>query len=176
METKTLYKKFNFNYDADELLKLFDSSKKVINNVWIQVADDITTDWNILPFFRKFYFIKSHQACMSLGSVLKPSSPYVNPGNNGLIFFPLKGSLGCSFYSYQPPIVNGRPHLPPGNKLDNEIKPLKSEVITIDGPTAINGLIPHSYELTGPFMFFVLKIPPDVDWNVVIEHIDNLKE
>jgi hypothetical protein len=154
----------------------FQESKKVINNVWLQVSDDITTDWNILPFLRKFDFIKSHKASLALASVLSPSNPYVNPGNNGLIFFPLKGSMECSFYSFQPPIVDGRPHLPPGNSLKNEIKPLKTDVITLDRPTAINGLIPHSYELTGPFTFFVLKIPSDVKWDDVVDHIDNLKE
>jgi hypothetical protein len=177
METKTLYKHFEFDYEVDELLKLFDDSKKVISNLWLQVTDDITTDWNVLPFFGKFDFIRSHPGNMALASVLSSTTnPYVNPGNNGLIFFPLKGSLECSFYSYQPPLVDGRPHLPPRNSLREVIKPLKSNVITIDKPTAINGLIPHSYELTGQFKFFVLKIPLDVEWNVLVDHIDKLKE
>jgi hypothetical protein len=177
METKTLYKKFDFDYDANELLKLFDDSAKVISNLWLQVTDDITSDWNVLPFFSKFDFIRSHTGNMALASVLASTThPYVNPGNNGLIFFPLTGSLECSFYSYQPPLVDGRPHLPPRNSLGDIIRPLKSNVVIIDKPTAINGLIPHSYELNGPFKCFVLKIPLNINWNLLVEHIDTFKE
>lgn len=177
METKTLYKSFNFDYNTDELLKLFDDSTKVISNLWLEVTDDVTSDWNVLPFFSKFDFIRSHTGNMALASVLSSSTnPYVNPGNNGLIFFPLAGSLECSFYSYQPPLVDGRPHLPPRNSLKKVIEPTKCDVVTIDKPTAINGLIPHSYELSGPFKCFILKIPLNINWNLLVEHIDTFKE
>ena len=177
METKTLYKSFNFEYDTDELLKLFDDSTKAISNLWLEVTDDVTSDWNVLPFFGKFDFIRNHKGNMALASVLTSSTnPYVNPGNNGLIFFPLVGSLECSFYSYQPPLVDGRPHLPPRNELRNVVKPTKCDVVIIDKPTAINGLIPHSYELSGLFKCFILKIPLNIDWNYLVDHIDTFKE
>lgn len=177
METKTLYKSFNFDYNTDELLKLFDDSTKAISNLWLEVTDDVTSDWNVLPFFGKFDCIRNHKGNMALASVLaSTTNPYVNPGNNGLIFFPLVGSLECSFYSYQPPLVDGRPHLPPRNELKNVIKPTKCNVVTIDKPTAINGLIPHSYELSGLFKCFILKIPLNINWNYLVDHIDTFKE
>jgi len=78
-----------------------------------------------------------------LAELVVETGLHTNPGNNGLIVFPVSGLIQFDFLECK---------------------------IDITEPTIINGKTIHNYlPLVTPSIFFAIKIPMDVSWEQVIE-------
>lgn len=174
-----MYKILDVDYDRECLLEIFYKSKKNLNGIMYEVIDHIDTEFSVVKLFEEFNFIKFTQKNLFLGEIIKESPPYINPGNNGQIMFPLLGELEVTFYSYPGEMVEGRPVLLPNRKnqeLTNKILSTKTETILVNKPTVINGLVTHSYKpSSNRAVIAALKLPLDYSWNEIIEFIEDKK-
>lgn len=170
-----MYKILDINYDKDQLLELFRTSEKDISKKnFVESAGDLINNTEIARLLELYPFISVAPSSIGLVRLMKDVRPYINEGNNGMIIFPIYGKLDFRFYSYEAPVVNGRPSLSPekdavSDELKTQIETMLSDTIIIDKPTIINGLIPHSYHIhnnQNP-LFLVFKIPLDVSWEAV---------
>jgi len=172
-----MYKLLDIDYDKDQLLELFRLSKKDISKKnFVEATGDLINNPEVSRLLELFPFITPVSLAVGLAQLRIDVRPYINDGNNGLIIFPVYGNLDFKFYSYQAPIVNGRPSLSPARNavplellLDIEENQVLESFI-VDKPVAINGLVPHSYHVTNNRnpVFLVFKIPLDVTWDTVI--------
>jgi len=164
-----MYEFLDVDYDSDILLDLFHKSNKNLKGIMYEVTDPIDFEFSIIKLFELFNFIKFNRKNIFLGEIVKESPPYINPGNNGQIIFPLFGELELSFYSYSGELINGRPTLPPNWKnkeLVDTVLSTKTDTVVINKPIIINGLIAHSYKpLNGRSIIAALKLPLDYSWD-----------
>lgn len=166
----------NVEYDIDALSAMYDTPMLSRTGPFVSVNEDITVSEAVSELFDKFNLPLNNSNC-SLTTIHKSVEIHTNPGNNGLIIFPVLGELQVEFYSAAPPIVNGLTMLSPNLK-DRprmtaeevaEIKNSKIASIIVNSPIAINGRRIYSYapaNATIPLVF-VLKIPFDVDWKQI---------
>ncbi len=163
-----MYKFLNCQYDKESLSNLFSSASKARIKSMYQVTDEIYNHPSIVALFEQCPFISHNHFNVELGIIDRYVPPYISPGNNGLVLFPISGTLKLNFYSYPGTRETLGPFIPKTTKLLNEIESTLIETVLIDKPVAFNGLIPHSYGPVGvQVLVAVLKIPLDVDWNNV---------
>lgn len=167
-----MYKIIDCDYNKSELLKLFILSNKANVKSLYEVVDDIKDNEYVVDLFRQFKIIPHNKFNIALGEFQRQVLPYISPGNNGLIIFPLSGSIEFNFYSYGEDFK--REQLSPYRVNDPEEistirKTLKETLIIEQKPVAINGLITHDYRpLVGPAVAMILKIPLSVDWQDIL--------
>ena len=169
-----MYKEFNFDYDPSVFLKIFnENAKDESASPFAKTLFPIHQDPYLELFYQQFNFIPTDRRSLEIMEVKKRVGPYVSPGNNGTIIFPLSGALEYNFYSYVPTTVeNGRPILKPGTADLRTVEPTLTETIKVTRPIAINGLKTHMYRpVESPTIIFVLKIPLNVSWEQVSQGI-----
>jgi hypothetical protein len=164
-----MYRILKCQYDRDSLIELFNTSDKYeiksLNRVTASIIEHPAVD----RLFKLFDFIDYNTHNVELGEVRTYVPPYISPGNNGLIIFPLQGILKLNFYSY--PAT--RKTLSPFRwKTVNELESIEKTLIcsvNVDQPLVFNGLIPHSY---GPVdksaLLLFLKIPLTISWDNIV--------
>jgi len=133
------YKKFNFEYNKKHLLNIFNCSILTPKQVYLH-ATNIPTD--MLPcinIFGRDLTINEY----GLSKIVRDTGFHINPGNNGLILFPVNGIVRFRFVD---------------------------EVVDADSPIIINGRQNHSYEPTNnDTIFFAIKIPSSIKFEEVIK-------
>lgn len=167
-----MYQFFDFVFDRPHLLEIFNCSEKDVSSTsFTKSKIDLLKIEEINNLFDHFSFIPRDIRSVDLVKIEKSVGPYINPYNNGLILFPLTGSLKINFYQYVPYYNNERPTLNPNvkksKKLLQKIEDSFVEEIKIDKPVAFNGLIPHTYAPIGEFISLILKIPLNYDWEML---------
>jgi len=137
----TNYKIFEYTYDKDSLLSLYNSLKdegKSKVELCFNTADLTDVPHDILPnmdIYERTLAIGEY----GLAELLSDTGYHVNPGNNGLIIFPVSGVINFTFED--------------GTSID------------ITQPTYTNGKVSHTYSpKDGSAVFFAIKIPSDVAW------------
>lgn len=161
-----MYKFLDCHYDKSSLSELFSTSNKARIKSMYQVNDEIYNHPSIVALFEQCPFISHNRFNVELGIIDRYVPPYISPGNNGLVLFPISGTLKLNFYSYPGTRETLGPFIPKTTKLLNEIESTLIEAVLIDRPTVFNGLVTHSYGPVGdPALLAVLKIPLDMDWN-----------
>ncbi len=177
-----MYKSFDFDYDRDKLLNLYNENKngpKITKGPFNQLDINLTTDYEVFRMFNYFTCINPPvNGHCGINELVYATGPHTSPQNNGLIIFPLEGSIVTRFYNYQPNTVDGRPTLMgplPSLEMQNELYKSFAEQINIDKPTAVNGLIVHQYI---PFpetaVFFCFKIPLHISWETVTDFLERI--
>jgi hypothetical protein len=137
----TNYKIFEYDYDKDSLLSLYSSLKnegKSKIELCFNAADLTNVPHESLPYMNVY------ERTLAIGEyglaeLLSDTGYHVNPGNNGLIIFPVSGVINFTFED--------------GTSID------------ITQPTYTNGKVSHTYSpKDGSAVFFAIKIPSDVAW------------
>lgn len=174
----------NQEYPKQELADLFAASTKTeANNSSRLIADlgENAFDSELLaPLFRRFTFVPKNDNSVELCQFVDNTRPHINPGNTGLVIFPVSGSLTLNTYSYVTPTsdANGRPTMDFLNMSDVEIAEIeatKTESVVIDSPMAIDGLTTFSLHPTQPdTVVLVLKIDMLRSWESVTTELTNL--
>ena len=160
-----MYKFLNIHYDRVGLLKLFSELPKASIKSMYQVKDDITDLPTVVELFHKIPVIPHNKFNFELGSINKYVPPYVSPGNNGLVIFPLEGNLTVNFYSYPATRETLSPFIPRSKDKIAEIEHTLISSVLVDRPFAFDGLVPHSYGSSrNHAVIAVLKIPSTVTW------------
>lgn len=167
-----MYQFFNFDFDKDFFLDLYHKNEKDSScGAFTKSKVNLMNTDGINLFFDSFKFIPFDKRSIELTKIKKIVGPYINPNNNGLILFPLSGSLKIEFYQYVPYYDNERPTLNPNvkksKKLLQKIKDSFIDEIEIDKPVAFNGLIPHTYTPDNEFISLILKIPLTYKWEML---------
>lgn len=176
---------FNENYDRDFFEAVYENSRVETYGSFKSVTEDsnIVFYEEVNSLFDKFCIDLNVKNC-SLSRIFRQVVPHTNPGNNGLIIFPINGELEVSFYSYDPPIVNGMTMLSPFPNDRVKLSPVetskllrsKFETFVVDSPLAINGRRIFSYRPikgTQPLVF-MLKIPFNMSWESIKIILENL--
>lgn len=178
------YINFNYDYSKQELLDLFNSSEK-------QPSDNSTRIMAVLgeqsydleaisPFFNKFSFIHKDDQSLALCQWMDKTKPHINARNNGVLIFPVSGSLKLNTYSYVTPNIDetGRPTIDFLNMTESEIEIIeatKIESVVVNSPIVINGLNTYSLEPNEPnTVTFVLKINTANNWESVLEFLQTM--
>jgi len=131
------YKTFDYGYSKESLLALFNRCNKQVMSCY-NVADLTEVHQNMFPrmdIFDRTLDLKEYVLAELIGS----TGYQINPGNNGLIIFPVTGLLTFEFED--------------GTSVD------------ITGPTITNGKASHNIiPKDSPAVFFAIKIPEDTPW------------
>ena len=134
------YKKFNAEYNRVKLLSLFNSSEKQNEDNFISAVGYDTTELPCMDVFNKPLFQGEH----GLSELSTSESFHVKPNNNGLLIFPITGSITVEFED--------------------------GEKFVIDTPIAINGSTPQKLlPVRAPGIFFAIKIPSDISFEDAID-------
>lgn len=174
-----MYKILDINYDKDHLLALFRSAKKSLAKKNFIEATDVVDDPEISRLLNMFPYVPPLDPSVGLVQLRTDVRPYINDGNNGMIIFPIFGKLDVRFYSYQAPVVDGRPSLSPAqgavsDELLAQVETTVSETLIVDKPTLINGQVVHSFHVynnQNP-VFLALKTPLEVEWAVALDAVN----
>jgi hypothetical protein len=184
------YKQFDVEYDRKVLSDLFYEyiydfpSERNLRSPFKALSEniDLTSHEVVSALFDAVPTIPVRGHATALCEVTRPVHIHCNPKNNGVIFFPISGSLEVSFFSYNPPVdETGRPMFSPmpderPKLTEEETQAMENsliEKIIVDRPIAINGLKLYSYAPASlePPLVFVLKIPMEVNWNDILTSI-----
>ena len=176
--------KFKESYDKDFFAAVYENNPVEEFGSFRSVTEDSNLIFleEVNSLFDKFCIDLTARNC-ALTRVTRQVVPHTNPGNNGLILFPIDGQLEISFFSYDPPIVNGMTMLSPHPKdrvqlsNDETRKLIKSrfETFVVEDPIAINGRRIFSYRPvngTQPLVF-LLKIPFNMSWESIKIILEN---
>lgn len=168
------YYKFDFSYDPTAFLTLFNDSTKSslsnFNRILANLPSGICETDLMKPFFDAFNFIPKNDLSIEILQLTGNSKPHINPGNNGIILFPLQGSILLNHYSYITPYKdeNRRPVMNQQNMSDAELLAIESTKIdttVIDRPTLIDGLQTMSFHMNSPEpIVLALKVNKIRDW------------
>lgn len=180
-----MYKQFNFTYDAAALKSIDlknEETPRLVKGPYMQLDFAILKEPAVASIMEKFGFIGDYLSHnIGLTRITSSTIPYVSPGNNGLIILPVENPVTVKFYSYRPPIKNGRPYLDPvevtrNAALSAEVTATYTESVLVDKPTAFNGLKPHSVHVEpgNPALVFIIKIPKEMSWDTVEYALDDL--
>lgn len=170
-----MYKKFDIEYNKEILLEIYKLNKSgplISKGPFNQLDINLENNPEVVKLFNYFTCISpAINGYCGISELNYSTVPHVSPKNNGLIIFPLRGTILTKFFSYNPESVNGRPELIrelPSLKARSDLYNSFIEEVVIDKPTAINGLVVHQYTpVDNVAVFFCLKIPLYVDWNTV---------
>lgn len=174
----------NIDYDTDALASMYNNASGLSRTGPFAAVDaDLTLFETVSDLFDKFNLPLNKNNC-SLTTIQRPVPIHTNPGNNGLIIFPLSGELQVEFYSAEAPVINGltmlTPYLkdrPPMSKEDIAVI-LNSKFVSkvVKTPIAINGRKIYSYYPTNGTvpLVFLLKIPFGIDWSQIQDLTEKL--
>lgn len=131
------YKTFDYPYSKENLLALYQRCNKQDVSCY-SLADLADVPQNMFPrmdIFERKLDIKEYV----LGSLIGETGFQTNPGNNGLIIFPVDGVLEFTFED--------------------------GTVVEITEPTITNGKVSHNIKpKNDSAVFFAIKIPEDMTW------------
>jgi len=175
---------FSYNYSKQDLLTLFNNSTKTTSENSVRSTANLGAQSfdleELAPFFETFSFIEKHDNSCELSSFLKNGEPRINPENNGLLIFPVNGSLTLNTYSYVTPSKDstGRPVMNVDSMDSAEIaliEQTKTDSVVIDAPIAVDGLTTYSLHPTAPnTIVFMLKIKRDQSWESIVELLNDM--
>jgi hypothetical protein len=137
------FKKFQYFYQKENIKvffkKMIEENKVIFKPPWLYADSKIVLEnRDILPMS---HVLKRDLSVNDVGLALMISSTkfHINPKNNGLIIFPLVGTLKFNF--------------------EDKVQTI------VDSPTIVNGKINHRYfPIDGVSMFYAIKIPPEISW------------
>ena len=130
------YKKFEFSYNKNFLLELFNSLEKEDANWYINCKNIPVESLPLITMFNRNLTVNEY----GLSKLVKNMKLHINPNNNGLIIFPICGLI--------------------------EVFWEDSSCIFIDQPTIINGKVLYGFNIIeSPALFFAIKIPSSVTWD-----------
>jgi hypothetical protein len=183
------YIEFDLDYDKEGLLKLYNDhidefpSLKNLTSPFRSVSEDISLSENdcIKNIFDELFVIPNSSKFYSLTSLEKRTIPHTNPGCNGNIIIPLCGSMYIDVFSYDAPIVDGRPTLHPmprerTNFTDKDEMALQQsflETVVVKRPIIVNGLKVHSYmpAMADKPTFLAIRIPTNIAWSEIVSFV-----
>lgn len=178
------YVKFNHDYDQQQLLNLFNESQKFASNNSVRnvanLGEDCQNSDILAPLFASFSFIPKNSNSCELSQFIKNGNPRTNPGNNGLLIFPVSGSLSLNIYDYVSDNTDseGRPVLDPESMSESElaeIEQTKIETVQIDSPIAVDGLTTYSLSPSEPnTIVLMLKIDIAKSWESTYTAIQSM--
>lgn len=168
----------NYTYDANSILEVFNNAEKYTTprspmQLMAKLGKAVYDDPLFAPFFDTFPFVPKNDLSIDLLQLTANQKPHINPGNNGLLIFPLDVGFILNTYSYQTPTVDdtGRPVMDPTTITPAdyvEIETTLIESVLITTPVAIDGLTTFSIHLdegTPSSTFLVLKIDKNTSWS-----------
>ena len=149
MHLRNYYVEFDLNYNKLSLLELYFSHEKKESGPYSHVDPaEIINEKPIVEILDKFNFLVEEFSVRDFGlsKLNKNTGLHINPRNNGIIVFPLFGSMAFDF--------NG------------------NTAITIKKPTVVNGKQMHRYyPVSPPAIFFGIKIPQTKSWEYTLENL-----
>lgn len=170
----------NLDYDKTELLELFNNSEKLLLTSFDRVKADLPEGACDLPIFAKYFemfsqFVPKHDLSLELLQIAGNVRPHINPGNNGLIIFPISGTpLTLNTYSYATPYKDkgGRPIMDAINMSPEEVSEIEAtliESIAVTQPILVDGLTTLSFRVSEePHpLVLILKVSTLVNWFAV---------
>ncbi len=182
-----MFKQFDLDYNKEALLKIYEkhADAEVIEMGEMQFLKfkEVISYAPIIRLFEEFgdIFGATHPNSVSFVRLTRSGGPHIPSGHNGMIMFPLIGDSEVQFFNYQPPVVEGRPTFVGSAIQEDKLKFLevldsKFNKITVDKPTAYNGLVIHNHIKTTDHetVFLAFKIPKHIEWESVEEVINNL--
>ena len=177
----------NHTYDASSILEVFNNAEKYSPPPMAGQANIATlgseayNDPLFAPFFDKFPFIPKNDLSIDLLQLTGNQRPHINPGNNGLLIFPLDVGFILNTYSYQTTTVDdaGRPTMNFGTMTVADFDAIETtliESVMITTPVAIDGLTTFSMHLDGgtPPTLLVLKIDKTINWSTVYNYCKSM--
>ena len=189
MATIDHYIEFDLDYDKEGLLKLYNDhidefpALRNLTSPFRSVSEDISLSEHdcVKHVFDELFVIPNSTKFYSLTSLEKRTIPHTNPGCNGNIIIPLCGSLYVDVFSYNAPIVDGRPTLHPmprervnfTDKDELDIRESFIETIVVKKPIIINGLKVHSFipaQADKP-TFLAIRIPSNIAWSEIVSFV-----
>jgi hypothetical protein len=182
-----MFKQFDLDYNKEALLKIYEkhADAEIIEMGALQFLNfkEVISYAPVIKLFEDFgdIFGATHPNSVSFTRLTRSGGPHIPIGHNGMIIFPLIGSLEVHFFNYQPPVVDGRPTFVGSALQDDKLKFLevldsKSGKVVIDKPTAYNGLVIHNHvkPTADETVFLAFKVPKHIEWESVEEVINNL--
>jgi hypothetical protein len=170
----------NFEYDKTELLELFNNSEKEYFTPFSRSKAILGANASESDIFTRYFdafpFIPKYDDSIELVQITGNSPPHINPGNNGLLIFPVSGNpLILNTYSYVTPfkdINSGRPIMDLVNMSPEQVTEIESTLIEtkeVNQPIAVNGLQTFSIHTNAEPcpIILVLKVPVVVNWSTV---------
>lgn len=180
---------FDLDYDKEGLLKLYHDhvdefpSLKNLTSPFKSVSEDINLSDHecVKQVFEDLYVIPNSSKFYSLTTLEKRTIPHTNPGCNGNIIIPLCGSLYIDVFTYNAPIIDGRPTLHPmprervnfTDKDEMEIQQSFLKTVIVKKPVIVNGLRVHSFmpALADKPTFLAIRIPSNIAWDEIISFV-----
>ena len=167
--------KFNFAYDKQPFLDIFNNSEKsILGNRRGAVLPEGISNYEILqPFFEQFPFIQKHDASIGIAELTSDSLPRLVPSAIGTIIFPLSGTLSLKTYEFKfaDPTSTWAYAIKTTDVLTttmvSDIESTLIETVLIDSPIAVNGQRTHSVQTNGA-IYLILNIPLSVQWDDVV--------
>lgn len=166
----------NYTYDASSILEVFNNAEKhtppnLPNQLTANLGKAVYDNPLFAPFFDTFPFIPKNDFSIDLIQLTGNQRPHINPGNNGLLIFPLGVGLILNTYSYQTTTVDdtGRPVMDHSTMTPADYAEIEStliESVLITTPVAIDGLTTFSFHLddNNPVKLLILKIDKNCSW------------
>jgi hypothetical protein len=138
------------------------------------LTSGISSTSDFAQYFKDFDLVNQHDDAMELCEFFGATNPHTNPYNNGLIIFPVSGTLTLNTYSYLPPAYNPKTM----NRASFDFKNMSEQdkvIVTsslvdsvdITSPMVIDGLTTYSLQPksgTTSAIVLVLKIPMIHTW------------
>lgn len=170
--------KFNFDYNKQALLDIFDNLEKNLSPTGKRLRAVLPagiSNYEILqPFFEQFPFVQKHDDSLDFSETISNTLPQVLAGATGIIVFPLNGIISLKTYQFKfsDPRSTWSYAIKTTDVLTttmiNDIESTLIETVLIDGPIAVNGQSTHSYQIDGTSKILALKIPLSVSWDDVV--------
>jgi hypothetical protein len=145
------YKQFDFSYDKEELLKLFNTVNKVQQGPFLHADTSVLLENDLVKQTISNLNLISNITPdqYGLSSLSQGTCYHTNPGNNGLVILPVDGVVCFDF------------------KLGGTVK--------VTCPTITNGKQLHKYyPENGTATFFALKIPASISWDNVLQWLTTI--
>jgi hypothetical protein len=171
----TTHVKFNFEYDKQSLLELFNSSEKISVGTRLRaVLPSGASNYEIFqPFFAQFPFVPKHDLSLALVESTANSIPRSLESATGHIILPISGNSSLKIYEFKfsDPTSTWAYAIKSTDVLTttmlNDIESTLKETVEIDSPIAVHGQTVTSGQTTGSISL-VLNIPLSVQWDDVV--------
>lgn len=169
------YIKFNFDYNKQTLLDIFNNSEKTTlprrNRATLPSGIAASTEFQ--SFFERFPFVPKYDDSLDIVELPSDGLPKIYPSINGHLLFPISGDVSLKTYEFK--FADASSTWAYAIKVDdilttpmiNDIERTLLETVVIDSPIAINSQNTHSFQTTG-CIFLLIKIPPSISWDDIV--------
>ena len=165
------YHLFDHKYSKQKLLEVFELySQEGLLHVEKGLYNCVNTASLMHSKQPLFEELGMHQnpSDMMLCSIERETGLHCNPGNNGLAILPLEGELNFDFYSFKPPIVEGKTTFMPSDTTPVVLETHQTMIRGLDKPLVFNGRLIHNYWPTTRAVFYAVKVPLGYSWEKTI--------